>query len=371
MTHLIAQIEQHYHQPARCAQAQGLIYCLDHTPGFQRKSWGRGFRYFDPEGNPITEASAKARLQRIAAPPAWKNVWLAPEDNFHILAHGEDEAGRKQYTYHPRWSDYRNRLKYYHLLTFATALPTLRRRAYHHLKPFQGPEDLHIENILALMTLLLDKGALRIGSESYYEQHETVGLTTLLPEHVQCKKAHIELCYLAKSGKTRCIHLQNKRLSQVLESLQKLTPAGQWLFHYTEQEKSLHVSREQFNQHLKGVGRFPISAKDFRTWKGTLTAYEHMVTAHQKGEHLSLKALTEAVAQTLGNTPAIAQQSYIHGDLLSLWQDKQFEPYFQQVHHKTAKNYFSRSESQLTALLHLLFEEKMSHFFEAEAHSLK
>lgn len=362
MPHFIEKIEAHYHEPEQCATAQGLVYCLEHTPGYLRKHWGRGFRYFDAQGNPVTENSHRERLQRIAAPPAWKNVWLAPADNFHILAHGEDEAGRKQYTYHPRWSHYRNRLKYYHLLTFAQALPALRRRAYQSLTPFTCPSDVTYPRVLALMILLLDKGALRIGSETYYEQRETVGLTTLFPEHVQCEGSKIQLCYLAKSGKERCIQLRHKRLSQVLQSLLDLATEGEWLFRYFEKGESHHVSRDQLNHTLRDVGKFPISAKDFRTWKGTLTAYESMVSAYQGGEHLSLKAIAENVAEALGNTPAIAQQSYIHGDLLQLWQTESFADYYEKVAPKsTRKNYFSRTEVELTQLLELLFETEMSH----------
>lgn len=362
MPHFIEKIEQHYHEPERCAEAQGLIYCLEHTPGYLRKHWGRGFRYFDAQGNPVTELTHRERLQRIAAPPAWKNVWLAPADNFHILAHGEDEAGRKQYAYHPKWSTYRNRLKYYHLLTFAQALPSLRRKAYQHLQPFSCTADMTYGRVLALMILLLDKGALRIGSETYYEQRETVGLTTLLPEHVQCKGSRIELCYLAKSGKERCIQLRHKRLSQVLQSLLELATEGEWLFRYVEKGESHHISRDQLNHTLKDVGKFPISAKDFRTWKGTLTAYEHMVTAYQNGESLSLKAIAERVAEALGNTPAIAQQSYIHGDLLQLWQAGDFADYYESVASQSKrKNHFSRSERELSLLLEWLFETEMSH----------
>ena len=361
MKALIQQLEQHYHQPARCAEAQALIYFLEDTPGFRRKKWGRGFRYFDPSGTPVKAPPLKKRLSSIPAPPAWRNVWLAPEDNFHVLAYGEDTAGRKQYTYHPRWSAYRNRLKYYHLLTFSEVLAPLRKAAYAQLKHSEKAAPDHAEQMMALMVLLLDKGALRIGSEYYYEQRETVGLTTLHPEHVQCKGPQIELCYPAKSGQERCIHIQHKRLSQAIQHLKASVPEGNYLFSYVhDPDGERHaISAEQLNQYLNRFSDFAVSAKDFRTWKGTLKAFETMVKAYQKGEQRSLKAISEVVAKTLGNTPAIAQQSYIHGDLLSLWQEGRFGDYYTQVEHKTRKAYFSTTEVQLSALLEILFQEKM------------
>ncbi len=362
---LLRQLEQHYHHPERCAQDQNLVYFVEDMPGFRRKHWGRGFRYFDPSGSPVKTRTVKERLSKIPAPPAWRNVWLAPEDNFHVLAIGEDEAGRKQYTYHPRWSEYRNRLKYYHLLTFGDVIAPLRKKAYQKLEVFESTQDIQLENLLALMMLLLDKGALRIGSEHYYEQRETVGLTTLGSEHVDIKDSLIALCYPAKSGKQRRIQIHNKRLSQVLLSLQAHSISKTRLFSYLKEGEPSSVSGEQLNHYLNRLNAPDISAKDFRTWKGTLEAFKRMKKAYQTKEEITLTNILDHVAQKLGNTPAIARQSYIHSDLIALWQSGQFENYLLKGSSLKRKAYFSKDEAELYHLLSTLFKEKMGHLFEA------
>ena len=360
MQELLHQLEHHYRHPERCAQDQNLVYFMEDMPGFRRKRWGRGFRYFDPAGRPVNAHPIKERLAKIPAPPAWRNVWLAPEDNFHVLATGEDEAGRRQYTYHPRWSAYRNRLKYYHLLTFANALAPLRKKAYQDLQTFASAQDIQAEGLLALMMLLLDKGALRIGSEYYYEQRETVGLTTLGPEHVSLDKGRIELCYPAKSGKERCIRLQNKRLSKVLTSLKAHHVSKTRLFSYLKDGEPTPISGEQLNQYLNRQHTLDISAKDFRTWTGTLEAFKLMKKASRSKQTLALKTVVDHVSRQLGNTPAIARQSYIHSDLIALWQDGDFESYLPSPDERKRKAYFSKHEVELCQVLSTLFEEKMN-----------
>jgi DNA topoisomerase I len=369
MKELLHQLEHHYHHPEQCAQDQNLVYFMEDTPGFRRQRWGRGFRYFDPAGSPVKASPIKERLSKIPAPPAWKDVWLAPEDNFHVLAIGEDEAGRKQYTYHPRWSEYRNRLKYYHLLTFANVLAPLRKQAYQALQPFASAQDIHPEGLYALMVLLLDKGALRIGSEYYYDQRETVGLTTLGPAHVSLKQARIELCYPAKSGKERCIQLQNKQLSEVLQSLKNHAVSDTRLFSYLKDEEPVAISGDQLKHYINRQSNLDISAKDFRTWKGTLEAFKLMKKAHESKAELSLKDVVDHVSHKLGNTPAIARQSYIHSDLIALWQSGEFDDYVSRQGQVKRKAYFSKDEAELCELLSTLFKEKMQPLF--EGYSLK
>ncbi len=357
----LAVLEQLYQTPRQCAEQQQLIYLEGDVPGFLRKRWGRGFRYFDPEGKAVKSPEIKQRLADIEAPPAWKNVWLAPEDNFHVLARGNDVAGRTQYTYHPRWLDYRNRLKYYHLLTFSESLPRLRRRAYGQLNnPYKKTAPK--ETVLALMVMLLDKGALRIGSEYYYEQRETVGLTTLLWEHVTLKGPRIELCYLAKSGKERCIRIQNKKLAGMLRALRTDSREQDRVFRYDDaQGQKQTLSGEQLNHYLNGFSAFAISAKDFRTWIGTLTAYRCMRKGVVSEDAPTLSEIESRTAEVLGNTPAVARSSYIHSDLMALYKSGDFEDYYQKLTTSQRKAYFSKDEAELQELLLVLFEEKMAY----------
>lgn len=349
-------LDQLYQQPERCAEKQNLIYLQDKVPGFQRKRWGRGFRYFAPTGEAVDVGPERERLKKIYAPPAWRNVWLAPQDNFHVLAYGEDAEGRTQYTYHPRWLSYRSRLKYYHLLAFAQALPGIRRFAYTQLRTFDPTQK---QSVLALMSLLLDKGALRIGSELYYENSETVGLTTLQASHVHLDGAKIELCYPAKSNKERCIHLQNKRLAGYLSELKALRSENERLFQYRVEEEFSSLSSDQLNAHLKRFSDFAISAKDFRTWTGTLNAFRLMRNASLKDEKLPLSHITQQVAEILGNTPTIARNSYIHVDLIDLWQSGDFADFLAELPPPKRKHYFSKDEVQLTSLLDLLMQERL------------
>lgn len=344
-----------YVDTALCARMIGLNYCDDQAAGWQRRRCGKGFRYLDSAGRSLRASAIKARIQALAIPPAWREVWISPDEDGHLQATGLDEAGRKQYRYHPRWQSFRNRLKYYHLLAFAESLPRIRRAVQRLLK---SPDPFEQSAVLATMVLLLDKGALRIGNESYYEQNESIGLTTLQPEHLSISGQRFCLKYLGKSGQEQEICCEHKLLSERLGALKD--QANERLFCYREQGQWKNIGAEAVNQFLQSQSPHPVSAKNFRTWRGTLMAFETMCVASQRGEKLPLKAIIEKVAETLGNTPAVAQSSYIHADLLDLWREGSFADYLQALPAPKRQACFSHQEQQLKALLGQLFEERFA-----------
>lgn len=351
----LAALNQLYTQPDASAQAIGLSYVRDGQPGYTRRKAGKGWVYLDSDRKRVTDPELKQRFDKLVIPPAWKQVWICPAANGHLQATGIDDAGRKQYQYHPDWQTFRNRLKFYHLIPFTNCLPRLRRQA---LQSIRACPPASADNVLAAMVLLLDKGALRIGNEVYYELNESVGLTTLLPEHVEIEGSSIRLSYTGKHGQAQNIGLNHRELAAVLTTLR--AQGGPRLFCYRSGDDSFcNVSADTVNQYLQAYSPCPISAKDFRTWKGTLMAYEQMLWAARQEEPPPLKQIIEAVAQALGNTPAVAQSSYIHPDLLTIWKEGTFANYQRKVANYKAGSYFSKTEHQLQKMLELLFRHYM------------
>lgn len=351
-------LNQLYTQPEASAQAIGLSYCRDDQPGYTRRRAGKGWIYLDSDRKRVTDPKLKERFEKLAIPPAWKQVWICPCDNGHLQSTGIDDAGRKQYQYHADWQEFRNRLKFYHLIPFTNCLPRLRRQA---LQSIRTCPPASSDNVIAAMVMLLDKGALRIGNEIYYELNESVGLTTLLPEHVEIEGSSIRLSYTGKHGQAQNISLNHRELATVLKTLQ--AQGGPRLFCYRNDDKSFcNVGADTVNQFLQAFSPCAISAKDFRTWKGTLMAYEQLLWAARQQEPPPLKQIVEAVAAALGNTPAVAQSSYIHPDLLTIWKEGTFSQYQKKVAHIKAGNYLSKTEHQLQELLKILFR----HFMQPE-----
>lgn len=358
---MLSLINQLYANPEFAASFAGLEYTLDQIEGYKRQRCGRGFSYRDQTGKRLQNPKLKKRIQALVIPPAWQKVWINPNPQGHLLATGFDQAGRKQYLYHPQWLLFRNHVKFYHLLNFASALPGIRRQVF---KVIKNEDPFSRAGVLATMLLLLDKGALRVGNEVYYQQRETIGLTTLESSHLQIRGQQIQLDYIGKSGQERHVCLEHACLSQRLSQLQQ--QASERLFAYQPQESPANEQRsylqaEDVNQFLQQQSAYVVSAKDFRTWKGTLLAFELMSKAAQNGNFdLPLKAFIVPVAEALGNTPAVAQSSYIHADLLELWQSGQFSQEIKNLKPVTRKTHFSKSEQQLKQLLEKQFEQNFS-----------
>jgi DNA topoisomerase I len=282
------------------------------APGFTRRRRGRGFSYLDQRGQPIADHQVVERIRTLAIPPAWSNVWISPDPLGHLQASGTDAAGRKQYLYHERWRRWRDRQKFHKMHDFARSLPELRRRVEQDLKG----EGLTRERVLACAVRLLDLGFFRIGSESYATRNGSFGLATMRKEHVKVAGDEVLFDYTAKGGKRRVQAITDLDAKEVLRRLKGRRNGGSELLAYSTSEGWKDVRSLEINDYIKETGRGSFSAKDFRTWHGTVLAAVALATADDVGPSLSARkrgvagAIRE-VAEYLGNTPAVARASYV------------------------------------------------------------
>ncbi|HVF11272.1 MAG TPA: hypothetical protein VNA16_10735 [Abditibacteriaceae bacterium] len=253
--------------PIESAKAAGLRYVHDDRPGIRRKRAGKGFSYIDLDGQTIRDEKTLARIKSLAIPPAWKDVWICPSPNGHLQATGIDERGRKQYRYHPRWREVRDETKYTRMILFAGALPKIRERTAQDLaKP-----GLPREKVLAALVNLLEKTLIRVGNEEYANENKSYGLTTMRNRHVGVEGSTLHFQFRGKSGVYHRIDVQDRRLAKIIERLQDLP--GQELFQYLDDEgQPQSVGSAEVNAYLKEISGEEFTAKDFRTWAGTVLA---------------------------------------------------------------------------------------------------
>jgi DNA topoisomerase IB len=285
---------------------------LTNGPGIHRVRRGRGFAYLDEEGERVEEPELLARIDELVIPPAWKDVWISPYPGGHIQATGIDEAGRKQYLYHPKWRESRDRAKFDDMVEFAHALPALRERVEEDLRR----DDLSAAHVLATATRLLDRGFFRIGSEDYAVTNESYGLATIQKRHVRIQGDRIVFDYPAKSNKRRIQSVVDPEVSAVIEALKKRRGGGPELLAYKRDRRWVDLRSPEINAYLKEATGLDISAKDFRTWGATVLAAIALAVAapNVTTATASKRAMTRAikeVAHYLGNTPAVARASYI------------------------------------------------------------
>lgn len=316
--------------PAALAEAADLVYVSDSQPGFQRRRVGRGFTYIDPTGHVVRESALRDRFQALAIPPAWREVWICPDPDAHLLVTGRDEAGRKQYIYHPRWSTMRNLAKYDRLRLFGETLPTLREQVQAHLRQ----RTLTCEKVTALVINLLEETLIRIGNEAYARQNESYGLTTLQDDHVAVNGAAVVFEFRGKSGKDHEIVLKDRRLARLVQACQELP--GQQLFQYLDDNGTVcGLTSTQVNAYLRQVTGCDFTAKDFRTWGGTVTAarllHEVGPSSTQKEAEQQIVQMIKGVAERLGNTPAVCRQHYIHPAILESYRAGQLSAIYADI----------------------------------------
>lgn len=302
------------------ARSAGLRYVNDDDPGLTRARSGRAFRYLDREGRPIADRATLARIKRLAIPPAWTDVWICPRDDGHIQATGRDARGRKQYRYHADWRAIRDDNKYERMIAFGRALPRIRRRVARDLRR----PKLDREKVLAAMVRLLETTLVRVGNEEYARANGSVGLSTMRDRHARVRGATVAFVFKGKSGQRHHIALHDARLARLVRSVQDLP--GQKLFQYLDERgEPQEVRSEDVNAYLRAIAGAEFSAKDFRTWAGTVLAaialrqFEKFDTPTQAKRNVV--AAIERVAQRLGNTPAVCRQCYIHPVILASYLD--------------------------------------------------
>ncbi len=292
------------------AKAAGLRYTTDALPGIRRVKRGKHFAYVAADGKPIADRNEIARIKSLAIPPAYADVWICPFANGHLQATGRDARGRKQYRYHKRWRAVRDETKFDRMVGFAKALPKIRAAiARDIVKP-----GLPREKVLATVVDLLEETAIRVGNEEYARENDSYGLTTLQEDHVRVKGETIRFHFRGKSGKVHDIAVKDKRAARVIKAIQDLP--GQQLFEYVDDEGTPHpVHSDDVNAYIKEIAGDDFTAKDFRTWEGTMSCALELAAIRAEGAGEAKKALVEAiarVAERLGNTPAVCKKSYIH-----------------------------------------------------------
>jgi DNA topoisomerase I len=303
----------------RCAEVAGLTYITGEEPGMTRSRRGKGFSYRDPRNRPLTDTEVKSRILELAIPPAWRKVWICPEPDGHILATGEDDRGRKQYIYHPRWRAIRDMLNFYRLILFANHLSDIRSYTSEQLRR----RTLNRDRVIAAMIRILDESYIRIGNEAYAEENDSYGLSTLTRRHVALHGDEISFSFPAKSGKAWDVSMTDRGVARVVAAL--LEQRSRRLF--TVDGKP--VGSAEVNHVLFEVTGEHITAKDFRTWGGTLAAFgylEDRLNAERAREKVAIAAVDEA-AETLGNTRTVARAHYVHPHVLETYTERTFGDY--------------------------------------------
>jgi DNA topoisomerase-1 len=292
------------------ADDAGLFYVTDDQPGLTRRKRGKGFEYLNPDGKAVDD-DTKAWIASIVIPPAWTDVWICPLRDGHILATGRDAKGRKQYRYHPQWREVRDSNKYFRLVDFGLALPALRKQLDAHL----GLAGLPREKVLATVVKLLDETMIRVGNDEYAATNDSYGLTTMQDEHAHIEGSLVQFEFTGKSGLEHEVELRDRRLARIVKACQDLP--GEELFQYLDDGGGqVDVTSTHVNDYLREISGATFTAKDFRTWGGTVIAAESLVAAGRpesdKEADKQILDAVDAAAAKLGNTRAVCRSCYVH-----------------------------------------------------------
>jgi DNA topoisomerase-1 len=313
--------------PLLAARRAGLVYVSDREPGIRRRKSGKGFSYVDARGKALRDAATLQRIRALVIPPAWTDVWICPNPQGHIQAIGRDARGRKQYRYHARFREVRDETKYEKIFDFAAALPKLRAHCRRELaKPGHSRDK-----VLAAVVCLLEQTLIRVGNEEYSRLNQSFGLTTLRDRHARIRGAQVEFHFRGKSGKDHSVAINDKRLARIVKRCRDLP--GDELFQYLDDDgERRSIGSSDVNDYLRSITGEDFTAKDFRTWAGTVLA---AIALHECGQAPSQtcakRHIVEAVKRTaerLGNTPAVCKRCYVHPLILDAYGRGELVPRF-------------------------------------------
>src|SRR5213595_87104 len=295
--------------PMESARAAGLRYVSDLSQGIRRKRAGKGFTYTNGEGRGIRDSVTIRRIKGLAIPPAWTDVWICPDPRGHLQATGRDARGRKQYRYHPRWREVRDAVKYDRMLAFAAALPKIRE---HTDRDLERP-GMPLEKVLAAVVRLLEETRIRVGNDEYRKENGSFGLTTLRNRHVEVIGSDVRFSFRGKSGKLHRVDLQDRRLARIIKRFLEIP--GQELFQFLDESgEARPIDSADVNAYLRNISGEDFTAKDFRTWAGTIMAArflrETIARPNTRGAKKQLIHAVARVADELGNTPAVCKKAY-------------------------------------------------------------
>ncbi|MEA2736522.1 MAG: topoisomerase [Humisphaera sp.] len=304
----------------RAATEAGLVYVTDDSPGITRKRQGKSFIYLDPRGRQIKDRQTLDRIRMLAIPPAYRDVWICPSDRGHIQAVGRDDRGRKQYRYHEKWREVRDENKYGRMIDFAKALPGIRRTVARHMKLPGLPR----EKVLAAVIKFMEMTLIRVGNDEYAKQNNSYGLTTLQDRHARFSRGKVRLEFRGKSGVEHEFEIDDPRLAAIAKQCQDLP--GQELFQYLDEKGVVRdIGSTDVNDYLRQISGKDFTAKDFRTWAGTVLAATALYEISRFDTNAQAKKnvvrAVESVAAKLGNTKAVCRKCYIHPEILNAYME--------------------------------------------------
>ncbi len=305
--------------PEEAAEEAGLRYVSDDKPGYTRKQKGDDFEFYDTTGKLVTDEAKLLRIKRLAIPPAYTDVWICPTGNGHLQATGRDARGRKQYRYHEKWREARDETKYDRMLSFGAALPKIRQRVEEDLSLLGLPKN----KVLATVLSIMERTFIRVGNEEYVKQNKSYGLTTMRNKHVKVKGSVLRFNFRGKSGVEHDVNVSDRRLARIVKKLQDLP--GQEIFSYLDEEDGTvrNITSQDVNDYLREITGEDFTAKDFRTWAGTVLAAVALNQVEKaetkKAAKQNIKTAVSAVAKILGNTPAVCRKCYVHPAVLETY----------------------------------------------------
>lgn len=304
--------------PVESAKEAGLRYVTDAQPGIRRIRAGKGFRYVGPDGKPVRDPETRKRIRSLVIPPAWKDVWICANPRGHLQATGRDARGRKQSRYHPRWRTVRDETKYERMMLFGTVLKRIRE----HVEDDLARPGLPREKVLATIVRLMERTLIRVGNEEYAKENHSYGLTTMREKHVEVNGWTVKFHFRGKSGKLHTVGVQDRRIARIVERCQDLP--GYELFQYLDENEEPHsIDSADVNDYLREISGEDFTARDFRTWSGTVLAARELRTFEAfSSETQAKKNVVQAiktVARRLGNTPSVCRKCYVHPAVLECY----------------------------------------------------
>ena len=319
------------------AQAAGLRYVTDSIPGIRRRRRGRGFAYLRPDGAPLRDPAELERIRKLVIPPRWTDVWICPSPTGHLQVTARDARGRKQYRYHTRYREVRDGTKFSRMVEFSEVLPSIRKRVERDI----SLATLSRDKVLATVVWLLEKTLIRVGSDEYARDNGSFGLTTLRRRHVEVSGAKLRFEFRGKSGVPHCVAITDRRIARIVQHCQELP--GQELFQYLDDDgRRQSVDAGDINQYLREIAGCQVTAKDFRTWAGTMLAAQALRDiggfATQKEANANIIRAIDQVARRLGNTRAVCRKYYVHPVVIEAYFDGYVLPLTSGDEHSVARD---------------------------------
>ncbi|MCC9138004.1 DNA topoisomerase IB [Pontibacter silvestris] len=347
-----------YADPSKSAEWAGLRYTSDSSPGYTRKKAGKVFYYVDKKGERISDEKTLERIKALVIPPAWTDVWICKSPKGHLQATGRDDKGRKQYLYHPEWQQARSLTKFGRMISFGKHLPQLRERIQQDITS----RSLDRRKVTAVVLSIMDNALIRVGNRTYAKENKSYGLTTLRDKHVKIEGSKIKFTFKGKKGVEHEIDLKDRRLARLVKKCKDIP--GYDLFQYYDEEGQRHTLESgDVNDYLREVTEEDFSAKDFRTWGGTVRMVECLENVLDEDPELnkekSIKKAVKEVAKGLGNTPSVCSKYYIHPEVVNLFREDRLIEYLERHNATTSQSgHLTATEELVLKMLERVAKEK-------------